>query len=322
MCFWSGNAAIVEAAESAGARFFSGYPITPASSIMEAWSKKAAENKNLIFLQSEDELAAIHSLIGAAIGGIGSFTATSGPGLSLMQEGLGLAFAYSAPIVVVDVQRSGPSTGRPTRAGQGEIMASRFGTHGDFFPFVFYPNSVEQCFRLTVQAFEIANRYQTPVIILSDAYLANLMEKVNVGKDLKKIKFSCSRRHFSGLVSRKEITQKIQKLKKAAENNFRNYQLVGNKNANKLIIAMGSVSRALMPPADDYQIFIPLRIWPILDKELVSAAKGKKKIIVVEMNQGQYVSKVKEVLGQNINFVNWQEDLIDPQELARRINEI
>lgn len=324
MDFLSGNEAIVKGAIEAGARFFAGYPITPASTIMEEWAKLVQRNKKLIFLQSEDEIAAIHHIIGSVLAGIPALTATSGPGFSLMQEGLGLAFTYGAPIVVVNVMRSGPSTGKPTRAGQGEIISSGFGTHGDILPFVIYPTSVEECYQYTVKVFEIAWRCKVPVIILSDAYLASLKENsqwliVNGQKGKNKISIishqSSIISHFTGLTDRIKNSQKIEEIKKIAKNGYRFFNLWGNRKSDTLLVALGSVARALRAFEDRYQIFAPIRIWPFLAEDIIKIAKSKKRIIVVEMNEGQYFGEVKRVLKRKVEFVSWKEETINLRKL-------
>ncbi len=337
MNFWSGNQAIVEGALAAGAEFFAGYPITPASEIMEKWAEKAVDNDKLSFLQSEDEIAAIHHVIGSAISGVPAFTATSGPGLSLMQEGLSLAFAYQAPIVVVDVMRSGPSTGKPTRAGQGEILASKYGSHGDICPFVFYPTSVQECYDYTIKAFKIAWEHQVPVILLSDAYLAHLREKAarhsEESSDEESPKDSnlegilrCAQddgiNHFTGLIDRQSNAEKIKKLRAISDQNYRYYNLWGNENSDTLLVGLGSMARALQAFEDEFQIFAPIRIWPFLDSEIKKAVKGKKRIIVIEMNEGQYVKEVQRVLGREVEFVSWREELIDIKELRGSIAQL
>lgn len=321
MEFLSGNQAIVKAAFDVGARFYSGYPITPASEIMTEWSVLSRANKNLIFLQAEDELAAFHQVLGAAISGIPSFTATSGPGLSLMQEGLGLAFVYQAPLVVIDVMRSGPSTGAPTRAGQGEILASRYGSHGDIYPFVFYPTSVQQCYDYTIKAFKIAWEYQTPVILLSDAYLAHMEEKLKVKSEKLKINSQSSNiSHYSGLISRKRNAQKINQLKKIAESNYRDFNLWGNKQSKTLLIGLGSMARALRAFEPEFQILAPVRIWPFLSREIKQLAENKQRVVVIEMNQGQYVEPIRRVLGDKVEFIAYQDEVIDIDKLKRLIN--
>jgi len=323
MNFWSGNQAIVEGALAAGAKFFAGYPITPASEIMEMWSERVANDQELRFLQSEDELAAIHHVIGAAISGVPAFTATSGPGLSLMQEGLGLAFTYQAPVVVVDVMRSGPSTGKPTRIGQGEILASKYGSHGDIYPFVFYPTSVQECYDYTIKAFRVAWEYNVPVILLSDAYLAHMREQFQPEADpplAEKINHQSSViNHYSGLIDRKSNSKKIEELTAVSQKKFPDYNLWGNENSDTLLIGLGSMARALRAFEDEYQIFAPVRVWPFLKKEILAAAEGKENIVVVEMNEGQYVKEVERVLARKVEFVAYRDETISVEKLKNLI---
>ena len=175
----SGNEAIGLAAITAGCRFFSGYPITPATEIME-WLAKELPKFGGKMLQCEDEIAAIQYAIGASYGGVKSMTATSGPGFSLMQEAIGLASMAEIPLVVADVQRGGPSTGIPTKFEQSDFNAAIFGTHGDSPKIVLAPMNVADCFYQTINAFNFAEQYQVPVIILSDALLGPRRECVDM----------------------------------------------------------------------------------------------------------------------------------------------
>jgi 2-oxoglutarate ferredoxin oxidoreductase subunit alpha len=177
--FWQGNEACAEGAIAAGCRFFAGYPITPSSEIAEHLSKRLPQLGG-IAIQMEDELASIGAIIGASWAGAKSMTATSGPGFSLMQEGIGYAFMTETPCVIVDVQRAGPSTGQATKCGQGDIMQSRWGTHGDYSAIVLSPNTVQEMFTLTVRAFSLAEKYRTPVILLADEIIAHMREQIVV----------------------------------------------------------------------------------------------------------------------------------------------
>ncbi|RJS80398.1 2-oxoacid:acceptor oxidoreductase subunit alpha [Candidatus Bathyarchaeota archaeon] len=177
--FWQGNEACAEGAITAGCRFFAGYPITPASEIAEHMAKRLPQIGG-IAIQMEDEMASIGAVIGASWAGAKAMTATSGPGFSLMQESIGYAFMTETPCVVVDVQRLGPSTGQATKCGQGDVMQSRWGTHGDHAAIVLAPNSVQEMFDLTIKAFNLAEKYRTPVIILADATIAHMREKITV----------------------------------------------------------------------------------------------------------------------------------------------
>jgi len=175
--FWQGNEACADGAVTAGCRFFAGYPITPSTEIAEHLSKRLPQVDG-IAIQMEDELASIGAIIGASWAGAKSLTATSGPGFSLMQEGIGYAFMTETPCVIVDVQRAGPSTGQATKCGQGDIMQARWGTHGDYSAIVLSPNSVQEMFELTIRAFNLSEEYRTPVILLADEIIAHMREQI------------------------------------------------------------------------------------------------------------------------------------------------
>lgn len=175
----SGNEAIGLGALAAGCRFFSGYPITPATEIME-WMAKELPKFGGKMIQCEDEIAAINYALGASFGGVKSMTATSGPGFSLMQEAIGLASMAELPVVIADVQRCGPSTGAPTKTEQSDLFAALYGTHGDCPKIVLAPMNVADCFYQTINAFNFAEQYQMPVIILSDASLGPKRECVDL----------------------------------------------------------------------------------------------------------------------------------------------
>ncbi len=170
-----GNEAIAEGALTAGLKFYAGYPITPTSDIMEYLARKLPEHGGVL-MQFEDELASINAAIGASWAGAKSMTATSGPGFSLMAEGIGLAIITEAPVVIVYVMRAGPSTGVPTKSTQADIMQARFVSHGDYILPVYAPSSVQEAYDLTIKAFNTAEKLRTPVILLSDATLAHLWE--------------------------------------------------------------------------------------------------------------------------------------------------
>ncbi|MFV9509771.1 2-oxoacid:acceptor oxidoreductase subunit alpha [Tepidibacillus sp. LV47] len=168
--FMTGNEAVALGAIAAGVRFMAAYPITPASEIMEYLIKKLPELGGTV-IQTEDEIAAVTTVIGASYGGIRTMTSTSGPGLSLMQEAIGLAGITETPLVIVDVQRGGPSTGLPTKNEQSDFNAAIHGAHGEIPKIVIAPNSVEDAFYDTAEAFNLAEKYQCPVIVLTDLSL-------------------------------------------------------------------------------------------------------------------------------------------------------
>jgi 2-oxoglutarate ferredoxin oxidoreductase subunit alpha len=171
-----GNDAIGWGAIAAGCRFYAGYPITPSTEVAEILSRELPKVGGK-FIQMEDEIASMAAIIGARVGGL---TATSGPGFSLMQENIGYAAMAEIPCVVVDVQRLGPSTGQPTAASQGDVMQARWGTHGDHPIIALSPTSVRQAFDLTVKAFDLSEKYRTPVILLTDEIVGHMREPVDL----------------------------------------------------------------------------------------------------------------------------------------------
>jgi 2-oxoglutarate ferredoxin oxidoreductase subunit alpha len=177
--FWSGNEACVEAALVVGCRFFAGYPISPSNEIPEQLSERLPIVDG-IFMQMEDELASIGAVMGGSWAGKKAMTATSGPGFSLMQETIGWGFMTETPCVIVDVQRAGPGTGQATKCAQGDVMQARWGTHGDYAAIVLSPNSVQEMFELTIRAFNLAEKYRTPVILLADETIGHVREKITV----------------------------------------------------------------------------------------------------------------------------------------------
>jgi len=182
----SGNNATVKAAIIAGCKFFGGYPITPSSEIAEGMAKDLPY-VNGKFIQMEDEIGGIGAALGAALTGVKSMTATSGPGFSLKQEHIGYAVMGEIPIVIVNVMRGGPSTGMPTYPSQSDIMQTRWGTHGDHEIIALTPYSVQETFKLTIEAFNLSEQYRVPVILLSDEIIAHMREKVEI-KDITEYK--------------------------------------------------------------------------------------------------------------------------------------
>ncbi len=175
----SGNHACALGAIAAGCRFFAGYPITPSSEVAERLSRLLPQADG-VFVQMEDEIASMAAVIGASMGGVKAMTATSGPGFSLKQENLGYAAGAEIPCVIVNVMRGGPSTGMPTRPAQSEIMQSRWGSHGDYPIIVLAPASVREIYEQTIRAFDLAETYRTPVILLYDQSVAQLTETVRL----------------------------------------------------------------------------------------------------------------------------------------------
>ena len=172
-----GNEAVVEGALRAGCRFFAGYPITPATEISEVLSVRLPQVEGT-FIQMEDEIASLGAVIGASLAAVKAMTATSGPGFSLMQENLGFAIIAEVPCVIVNVMRGGPSTGLPTFPSQSDVMQARWGTHGDHPIIVLSPSTVRECYDITIRAFNLSEKFRTPVIVLIDEVVAHMREKI------------------------------------------------------------------------------------------------------------------------------------------------
>jgi len=330
----TGNKAVILGALKAGANYYAGYPITPSSEIMEYWSNEINKPNipyKLDFLQTEDEISAIHSIIGASLAGATSFTATSGPGFSLMQEGIGLAFTYQTPIVIIDSQRVGPSTGMPTLTAQGDVLQTQYGSHGDYKSVVFYPNSVVEAYNLTIKAFQTAQKVSGPVIILMDAFVSHIVENVQlptveeifeeqknqVGqmqqlhskRKYKPLAQDDHSRYFSGLTTKdnlpetkdaeaykKWLGERLDSYKKH-EKDLVDFELYSRGNAENLIIAYGGLSRLLYEIIDNeptkYDLFRPRTMFPTPSEHLKSISGRYKKIFVLEQNQGQYAKALR-----------------------------
>ncbi|MCX8038502.1 MAG: 2-oxoacid:acceptor oxidoreductase subunit alpha [Candidatus Sumerlaeia bacterium] len=175
--FLSGNEACCEGALAAGCRFAAGYPITPSTDIVE----RMAERLPLMggtFIQMEDEIASSIAILGAVWAGQKAMTVTSGPGFSLMMEHIGLAVMTETPCVFINVQRGGPSTGLPTLPGQADLMQARWGSHGDYELIALVPNSPQECFEMTIEAFNLSEQYRIPVMVMSDECVGHMTEKV------------------------------------------------------------------------------------------------------------------------------------------------
>jgi 2-oxoglutarate ferredoxin oxidoreductase subunit alpha len=177
--FMNGDEACAEGAIAAGCKFFGGYPITPSTEIAEHLSRRLPQ-VNGVFIQMEDELGSIAAILGSSAAGVRSMTATSGPGLSLMMENLGLGVMMELPCVVVDIQRGSPSTGLPTMAGQSDVMQAQWGSHGDYETVAYTPWSAQEMFDLTIHCFNVADRYRVPVLLLSDEVIGHMVERVDI----------------------------------------------------------------------------------------------------------------------------------------------
>ena len=326
-----GNEAVFRGALAAGAGYYAGYPISPSTEILNIASGHAAEHPEFKFLQAEDEIASANAVIGASLAGAKAFTATSGPGFSLMQEAIGYAQKVGVPSVFVNVMRVGPATGMPTMPGQGDIMQVKWGSTGDYTPIAFYPNGVEEAFRLTVEAFNAAEESRSPVVVLSDTFVAHLNEVVDLDdlatelrvadRDMAPLgEFTDQPRFFAGVLMyehgpnagepatadadeylRQYYEAKHRHLEVAGR--YRLYEHGWKTDADLLIVCYGIVSRVAAPLRDEYALFRPIRIHPILDEELREVAARYREIVVVEANDGQYADMVELAIHREVKRV-------------------
>lgn len=327
-----GNEAIFRGAVAAGADYYAGYPISPSTEILNVASGWAAQHPEFRFLQAEDEIASANAIIGASLAGAKSFTATSGPGFSLMQEAVGYAQKVGVPCVFVNVQRVGPATGMPTMPGQGDLMQVKYGSTGDYTPIAFYPNGAEEAFRLTVQAFNAAEESLSPVVILSDTFIGHLNEVVDLEEAAKTVSVvprtlaplgrheAGSPRFFAGVLMyehgpnagepatsdadeyvRQFYAAKHRHLEVAKR--YALYEHGWNTEAKTLLICYGIVSRVAAPLAADYALFRPIRIHPILADEIRAIADRYDEIVCIEANDGQYADMVELALHREVKRV-------------------
>jgi len=367
-----GNEACVEGALAAGMKFYAGYPITPSTEIAEISSLRLPRVGGK-FIQMEDEIAGMAAIIGASLAGLKSMTATSGPGFSLKQENIGYAAITEVPCVIVNVQRGGPSTGLPTSPSQGDVMQAKWGTHGDHPMIALTPYSVRETFDLTIKAFNYAEKYRTPVILLLDEVIGHLRERIEIPnkKEIEvfdRVKPNCDpedykpyrveendlvpkmasfgegyRYHVTGLVhdetgfpsnDSKIAEELVNRLVNKVEDNMEdiaNYEEYMLDDADIAIVAYGSTARSAKSAVNEARenglkvgLFRPITIWPFLTKQIKELTKKVKKILVVEMNLGQYLIEVERVAykGATVyryNKINGQ--LISPDEIMKKIKE-
>ena len=318
-----GNEAVLQGAVKAGATFFAGYPISPSSEILAQASVYAAGHPEFRFIQEEDEIASANAILGGSLAGAKSFTATSGPGFSLMQEAIGYGHKVGIPCVIVNVMRVGPATGMPTMPGQGDLNQTRYGSTGDYTSIVFYPSTVTECYEYAIHAFNAAEESRSPVILLSDAFLGHLNEVADlepieipiVPRTLEPLA-SGSTRLFSGVATyadgapatadsdefiRQYYEGRDHRLAVAEKYAFHEYGW--NKESDTLVIAFGITRRIAQPLAPYFALFRPIRIWPTLDKELSEVAGRYEKIIVIEGSDGQYANVVERMLLRRVERV-------------------
>ena len=331
-----GNEAVALAAVHAGCNFYSGYPITPATEIMEMMARQMPKTGG-VFIQMEDEIGSIAAAIGAAWGGAKAMTATSGPGFSLMQENLGYACMTQTPVVVVDSQRGGPSTGLPTLPAQGEVMQARYGTHGDHEVIVLTASSVVEAYRMTVEAFNLSETYRVPAILLLDAVLSHMRENVEFpdvpvrervkpvidehflpfGPDAPFVPFGSGHHTVVTGMSHDETGlpkalagQAVQRILKGVAERMRRdareitfYHEVSLDDADIVLLTYGITARAareavglLRQDGVKAGLLDLQTLWPFPDWLVKEKTEHAKAILVPELNLGQYVMPVRATL--------------------------
>lgn len=315
----SGNEAIFQGAIRAGASYFAGYPISPTSEILQQAAVYSEDHPGFHFLQAEDEIAAAIAVISASLAGAKAFTATSGPGFSLMQEALGWGHVVEAACVFVNSMRVGPSTGMPTQPAQSDLLQIKAGSSGDYYPIAFYPNSVEECYRLTVTAFNAAEESLSPVILLADAYLSHFYEIADLDRTEVDIvsrtrePLGNGQRLFTGISHDKmgntrtshpeiyrEWVSEIKDRHLRVSQKYPLYEYLPRPGAETLLIAFGITSRIVSPLKERFALFRPIRIFPVLEEELREITKLYRSIIVVEGSDGQYASWVECTIGRRV----------------------
>ena len=335
-----GNEACAAAALAADCKFMAGYPITPATEIPEYLSSKMFAAGG-VFMQMEDELASINACIGASWGGARAMTATSGPGFTLMLEGIGYAACTETPLVIINVMRGGPATGQPTCTAQDAVMQARYGGHGDYEIIALTPSSVQEAFDFTVRAFNLADKYRVPVFVLSDETVGHTREKLIIPEEVEifddHFEGKCSEyfkpddkgippriRFFEGhgvLVDGQLHDERGVRQGTDAEICSRAIHRYCSKildnidditsverfyldDAETVLVAYGSVSRSALSAVNRARgegIKVGLlklnTVWPVPEKEIREACAGVKRVIVPEMNVGQYLREVQRVAG-------------------------
>lgn len=317
----TGNEACGEGAIQAGCRFYAGYPITPQNELTAYMSKRMDEVGG-VFIQAESELAAINMVFGASAAGARALTTSSSPGISLKQEGISYIAGSELPAVIVNIMRGGPGLGNIAPSQADYFQATRGGGHGDYHLLVLAPSSCQEMLDFTYEAFDLADRYRTPVMVLGDGMLGQMMEPIvvtrhpslvsrkQVGKPwaltgAKQRKQNIVRSFFIGEGVLEEHNKKLQKkfneIKKS-ETRFEEYRA---KNADVILVAYGSMARIAKTCVDklkeklDIGLIRPITLWPFPYEAIKSFDTGKTKFLAVEMSAGQMVEDVRLAVGDD-----------------------
>lgn len=363
-----GNEAIARGALAAGCRFFAGYPITPATTVLN-YMLNLLPPVGGVCLQAEDEIASIGACLGASMSGLKVMTATSGPGISLYSEQISFAIGSEIPIVIVDVQRLGPSTGSATRGADGDINFLRWGNSGGMPVIVMAPVNAADCFTLTMQAFNLAEKFRCPVFIASNKEIGMTRESFDVaalqipevvdraappaGKSFLPfqvdgdrsvpdflpiggsvpVRQTSSTHGANGYITtdQHEIARMLLRLKtklESAVETFSFYELLTTGEPETLIIAYGVSARAAKSVYKEMQsagkparLLILKTLWPVPEGVIRKAAQNVNRVVVVEMNLGQYVLEIERVLGdKKVDFCGQMDGwLISPDKIREAV---
>ena len=308
----SGNEALAKGAIRAGCRFYFGYPITPQSEIPAYMARKLREVGGF-FLQAESEVAAINMVYGAAAAGARTMTSSSGPGISLKQEGISYLAGAELPAVIVNVMRGGPGLGNIAPAQSDYFQATRGGGHGDYHLIVLAPYSGQEMFDFMVPAFDLADKYRNPVMVLADAILGQMMEGVEIkplmreGKGEKSWAVGGARGRKRNLIRSlflpegllEEHNQKLQRKYRRMRKEVR-YQILETENMSILLVAYGSMARVCQQVVSELGeegissgLFRPITLWPFPYQALEHLSQRVKGIFVLEMSEGQMLEDVQ-----------------------------
>ena len=309
-----GNEALAEAAIIAGCRYFFGYPITPQNEVPAYMSRRLPQVGGT-FLQAESEVAAINMVFGASAAGARVMTSSSSPGISLKQEGISYLSGAELPAVVVNMMRGGPGLGNIAGSQADYFQSTKGGGHGDYRLIVLAPASVQELADLTLLAFDLADEYRVVCLVLGDGYLGQMSEGLVLppptGKTFDKSGWAMTgaagREHHivrSLLLSPEDalekLNQRLQAKYKLIEEREVRYEGYNTEDADYLLVGFGMSARVLRGAADSLRkagikagLFRPITLWPYPYQALAGAARGKKKILVVEMNAGQMVEDVR-----------------------------
>ncbi|MDR2193274.1 MAG: 3-methyl-2-oxobutanoate dehydrogenase subunit VorB [Treponema sp.] len=312
-----GNDAIAEAAIRAGCGAYFGYPITPQNELI-AYMAKHMLDKGRIFIQAESETAAVNMVYGASAAGARAMTSSSSPGISLKQEGISYAAGADIPMVIVNVVRSGPGLGAIAPAQSDYFQSTRGGGHGDYYCIALAPKSVQECADLTYRAFDLADEWRMPVIVLADGIIGQMMEGIVLPperrlEDLPKRDWTAGRRAEQGRNEARHITSldlipenleakikaRFERYERIKEREVR-FEAVGTEDADIILVAYGTSARIALGAKKLAEragikagLFRPITVWPFPYKQLAAIAESGAPILTIEMSLGQLVEDVK-----------------------------